>query len=93
MGVNCSLMFHDGGFLCAMENPHDIDVAELGTSFTPVAVGEDVVAADLAPGALFHTDGDLPVKKTVEAGDAFSGVGGFHVFEEGGESADDLLVH
>ena len=92
MSVDGCLVFHDFGFFSAMENTHNIDAAELGAAFAPVAVGEDVVPTDFTSGAFFHTDGNLPMEQAVEAGDALSGIRWFNVLEEGGEAADYLLL-
>ena len=90
--VDGCFVSHDAVFFGAVNDAHDVDVAEEGPAFTPVAVGHAVVATDLGTGFDFAAFGDGPVEEAVEAGDALAGVGGFGVLEEGGEAADDLLL-
>ena len=81
--VDGGFVFEDFGFLGAVDDAHDVDVAEFRAAFAPVGVGHAVVATDFTTGFDFAADGDGPVKETVEAGDALARVGGFDVFEEG----------
>lgn len=89
--VDGGFVLHDFGFLGAVHDAHDVDVAELGTAFAPIGVGHAVMAAHFGSGLLLHAFGDGPVEEAVEAGDLFAGVGWFDVFEEGGEASDDFL--
>ncbi len=91
VGVDGGFVLHDEVAIGAVDDTHDIDIAELGAAFAPIAVGHDGVAADLASGAFLHADGDFPMEEAVESGDANAGGGGFDVFEEGGEAADDAF--
>lgn len=90
--VDGGFVFEDTGFFGAVDYAHDVDVAELGSAFAPVAMGHAVVASDFGACFDFAAFGDGPVEEAVEAGDAFAGFGGgFDVFEEGGEASDDFF--
>ncbi len=89
-------VFVDGGFVGedffavgAVGDAHDVDVVELRAAFTPVAVGHDVKAADLAARIILAARGDGPMEKGVVLGNAFACGVGLYVLEEGGETSDD----
>ncbi len=79
------------GFLRAVHDPHDIYVAEARAALAPVGVGHTVVAADFATRLDLAAFGNRPVEKPVETRDSFTGIGGFYVFQESGETPDDFL--
>jgi len=92
MRVDRGLVRADAVAVGAVGDGHDVDVVELGSAFAPVAVGEDVVPADLAARLDLAPGRDGPVDERVEAGDALAGRGRLDVLEEGGEAADDLAL-
>ena len=71
---------------------HDVDVVEFRAALAPVAMGEDVVPADLAARLDLAARRHRPVEQRIEARDALAGPGGLHVLEEGREAADDLAL-
>ena len=89
----------DDGFVVAEDmlvgavgDGHDVDVVEFFGGLAPVAVGEDVEAGDFGAGFLFEALGDGPLVEGVVGCDLFAGGEFLLVFEEGGESGDDVFL-
>lgn len=91
--VDGCFVLKDFGFLGAVHDSHDVDVAELWAAFAPIGVGHAVVASDFAAGFHFAAFRDCPVEEAVEASDAFSSFRSrFDVLKEGREAADDFFL-
>lgn len=67
MAVNCCLVRQKPLFIGAMGNSHDVHVAKFGTTFTPITMGENLVAADFRSGSDLLAGRYRPMKKGVEA--------------------------
>ena len=91
VAVDGGFVLEDAGFFGAVDDAHDVDVAELWPALAPVAVGHAKMTADFRAGLDFSAFRDCPVEEPVEAGDALAGGGRLDVFEKGGEAADDFF--
>src|SRR5882672_2990314 len=69
MPIDRSLVIQQQLFIRAMRNSHDVDVLEFRPRFAPVAMRQNMVAADFPTRLNFTTGRHRPMKQRVEPRD------------------------
>src|ERR1700748_1014048 len=69
---------------------HDVHVPEFRPGFSPIAVGQNFVTADLGSSLDFFPRRNGPMKQTVESSHPDPACRRFDMFQEGRKSPDDL---
>ena len=92
MLVNRGFVGQHGILVGAVNDTHDVHIGKAVTTFTPVGMGHDRMTSDFSARAFLHAFWHLPVKQSIEAGDADAGGAGFDMLKEGGEASDDAFL-
>src|SRR5688572_29122122 len=72
--IDRNFVFHDTVLLAAVDDRHDVDVAKARAAFAPITMGQNVMAPDLAAGAVFHAFRNRPVEEAIETCHADAGL-------------------
>src|SRR5687767_10210746 len=89
MAIDRCLVLEQQRFVRSVRDTHEVDVAELRPSLTPVCVRENVVPSNFGSGFDLATFGHPPMKESVIARDALTCGGRLYVLEKSREPADD----
>ena len=89
--IDCGLMRQNGILFGAMDYSHDIYVAELGASLSPIGMGHAVVAPHLSTCLYFPSGRHRPVEESIEAGDPCARTGGLDVLKKGRKASNYFL--
>ncbi len=90
MPIDRLFVLEEQFFIGAVRDRHDVDVAKFRARLPPVAVRQDVMPADFAPGFHFASSRHRPMEKRVETRDAHTARRRFDVLEKSRETSDDL---
>jgi len=90
MSIYRRLVIEEPLLVGAMRDRHDIYVLEFQAGFAPITMRQDMMPANFAASLDLAPGGHGPVKQSIEARDADSGLRRFHVFQKRGKAADDF---
>ena len=90
MSIYRRLVIEEPLLVGAVRDRHDIDVFEFRAGFAPITMCQDMMPANFAAGLDLAPGRHRPMKQSIEARDADSGLRWFHVFQKRGKAADDF---